>query len=143
MCDLKLRPEHDFIENSDYLFGLVGRLDKYDSSDKELMQEVLQADYYVNKLVRRGCSNSNELLEMSTLFKGVLDTVESKEVLSLHKESTEEEVKDSVPMYIKLLDMFFTLVLIISVIVILVTIRICRDDILSLINSMVSWVVNS
>ena len=48
------------------------------------MQEVMQADYYINKLVRRDCSNSNELVAVRGVFEGVLGTIESREVLSLH-----------------------------------------------------------
>lgn len=94
---LVLKPEHDFLENSEYLKDLVKRVSimkKVDTiNDEDFLQEIIQADYYINRLLRLGDFNKEELEEMSTIFKGVLDTVQSKKVSSSHNE--EDEIKNN------------------------------------------------
>lgn len=94
-----LRPEYDFLENFEYLDDLVKRINrikKIDSivNNKDFLQEIMQADYYVNRLIRLGDSNSsfdkNTLEEMSAVFQEVLDTVQSKQILTLHHKEDEE-----------------------------------------------------
>ena len=84
MNNLVLRPEHDFIENYEYLKDLVNRINSTEVSieNRDLLQEIVLADYYVNKLIRQG-SKIDTLEKISTVLQGVLDTVSSKDILSL------------------------------------------------------------
>ena len=81
--DEMLRPERDFIENADYLEDLVERINTSEDStkDKDLLKEVVLADYYINKLVQKSSKdtllNIGTLNEISAIFRGVLDTAET------------------------------------------------------------------
>lgn len=90
-----LRPERDFLENSGYLNNLVKRINAindYDSlsNDKSLLQEIMQADYYVNRLIRLGDKDIYALQEVHTVLQGVLDTIQSKRILSLNETESKE-----------------------------------------------------
>lgn len=70
-----LRPERDFLENSGYLNNLVkhiNAINDYDSlsNDKSLLQEIMQADYYVNRLIRLGDKDIYALQEVHTVLQG-------------------------------------------------------------------------
>lgn len=75
MKDLKLKPEHSFLENKKYLDELIKAIDAGDFNE-DLIDAVLRADYYVNKLLRNSDSDmfKSELEQMSLVFKAVLDT---------------------------------------------------------------------
>ena len=81
--DEMLRPERDFIENADYLEDLVERINTSEDStkDKDLLKEVVLADYYINKLVQKSSKdtllNIGTLNEIRAIFRGVLDTAET------------------------------------------------------------------
>ena len=81
--DEMLRPERDFIENADYLEDLVERINTSEDStkDKDLLKEIVLADYYINKLVQKSSKdtllNIGTLNEISAIFRGVLDTAET------------------------------------------------------------------
>lgn len=52
MSSSKLRPEYDLIENTVYLSQLVADIDRATDYTDDILQEVMQADYYVNRLKR-------------------------------------------------------------------------------------------
>lgn len=88
---MELRPEHDFLENEEYLKDLVKRVGSSDELDTKTIDEIVHADYYINKLIRQGSSEDfkSELEQISSVLQGVLDTYDSKKVLSSEQEESD------------------------------------------------------
>ena len=88
---MELRPEHDFLENEEYLKDLVKRIGSSDNLDTKTIDEIVHADYYINKLIRQGSSEDfkSELEQISSVLQGVLDTYDSKKVLVSEQEESD------------------------------------------------------
>ena len=88
---MELRPEHDFLENEEYLKDLVKRVGSSDELDTKTIDEIVHADYYINKLIRQGSSEDfkSELEQISSVLQGVLDTYDSKKVLVSEQEESD------------------------------------------------------
>ena len=88
---MELRPEHDFLENEEYLKDLVKRVGSSDNLDTKTIDEIVHADYYINKLIRQGSSEDfkSELEQISSVLQGVLDTYDSKKVLVSEQEESD------------------------------------------------------
>ena len=89
---MELRPEHDFLENEEYLKDLVKRVGSSDELDTKTIDEIVHADYYINKLIRQGSSEDfkSELEQISSVLQGVLDTYDSKKVLISEQEESDD-----------------------------------------------------
>ena len=88
---MELRPEHDFLENEQYLKDLVKRVGSSDELDTKTIDEIVHADYYINKLIRQGSSEDfkSELEQISSVLQGVLDSYDSKKVLVSEQEESD------------------------------------------------------
>lgn len=88
---MELRPEYDFLENEEYLKDLVKRVGSSDNLDTKTIDEIVHADYYINKLIRQGSSEDfkSELEQISSVLQGVLDTYDSKKVLVSEQEESD------------------------------------------------------
>ena len=84
-----------------------------------MVDEIVHADYYINKLIRQGSSEDfkSELEQISALLQGVLDSYDSKKVLV--SEEPEEFIYNSTPFDDGIARVFFTTLKVMLIIIVL------------------------